>query len=78
MSAGMTDTVASGRVTQWNRDRGFGFIERDDGGGTTFVFCHIRNVVSGCDELCVGQRVRFQVAVNERNRKPEARSVEMI
>ena len=68
--------MKAGTITRWLRDRGFGFISSD--GGEVAVFVHVRNVVDRGDELQPGQRVQFELGINSRNGKPEAREVRLI
>jgi cold shock protein len=60
----------SGVVIKWMEDRGFGFLERDDGGDD--IFCHIR-AVENCQDngLEIGQRVSFDV-LTERDGRTKA------
>jgi CspA family cold shock protein len=61
-----------GKVRHWNPDRGYGFIECDDGTGDVFV--HIRDVRANVDALEIGQRVKFEVG-NDRTGRPRATNV---
>jgi CspA family cold shock protein len=56
----MSDTIEKGTVKWFNSDKGFGFIEREQGGD---VFVHFRNINStgGYRSLDEGQKVSFTV-----------------
>jgi cold shock CspA family protein len=47
--------MATGTVKHWKSDRGFGFIQPDEG---EEIFVHVRNLI-GTAELREGQRVRY-------------------
>jgi cold shock protein len=49
--------MATGIVKYFNDDRGFGFIQPDEGG--TEIFVHIRSC-GGLGKLLADQRVRFR------------------
>ncbi len=56
-----------GTVKFFNPEKGFGFIAPDDGGTDSFV--HITAVQqSGLDSLVKDQRVKFEVALDQRGR----------
>ena len=60
-----------GNVKFFDLDRGFGFIEPDDGGEDIFV--HISDMrVSGLDTLLRNQRLQFDVGSNSRNGRVKA------
>ena len=61
-----------GTVRFWDESRGFGFIEQDDG---VEIFAHVRQLVIHRESVPVGTPVEFEIAINERNQKPEARNV---
>jgi len=61
-----------GRVKFWNSERGFGFIARDDENGD--VFCHVRDLPEGMDELAVGDLVSFEL-VHGRDGRLAAKNV---
>ena len=48
-----------GIVANWNSDRAFGFIKRDD--GQPDVFVHVTQLSGGMSELAPGDRVSFEV-----------------
>jgi CspA family cold shock protein len=58
-----------GQITRWNRERGFGFIQADDG---VEYFCHICSV----RDLEPGVPVEFDLEDSERG--PRAREVVVI
>jgi CspA family cold shock protein len=62
----------TGTVTNYNADRGFGFITPDDGGRD--VFAHASNLVD-MESLEQGQRVDFEIALDERRHKSQAVNV---
>jgi cold shock protein len=55
--------VATGTVKWFNANKGFGFIEPDNGGKDVFV--HISAVEkAGLNDLREGQKVSYEVVVN--------------
>lgn len=64
------DDTFAGRVVHWDIERGFGFIERDDGEPDAFL--HLRQVAGKPDFLRIGQRVRFRMRSNQRTGRPQA------
>lgn len=63
-----------GVVKTWNDDRGFGFIEADQGGQEVFVHIKAFSVRSGRPQL--KQRVTFEVEL-QRDGKKRAKNVEI-
>jgi len=62
----------TGKVKWFNENKGYGFIERDDGGGDVFV--HYSAVQGdGFKTLAEGQKVEFDVADSEKG--PQASNV---
>jgi CspA family cold shock protein len=68
--------MATEKIVRWIDEKGFGFIERDNGGDNIFV--HIRDVDGSADALDIGQKVEFNEAVDKRRGKPEAKNVILI
>ena len=60
----------TGTVKFFNDQKGFGFIERQDGDD---VFVHVSNLSGGLDTLAEGQSVVFEVAPGRKG--PEAVNV---
>jgi CspA family cold shock protein len=67
-------TTAYGRVKTFFDDRGFGFIDRDDGADN--LFFHI-NAVANADIVPRGARVSFQIETG-RNGKLQAQNVHVV
>ena len=59
--------MATGRVLQFDKERGYGFIAADDGGED--VFLHASVYEGDSDELSPGMRVEFKVMAGDRGRK---------
>jgi CspA family cold shock protein len=60
--------VASGTVKWFNSEKGFGFIQQDDGGADVFV--HYSAIASsGYRELTEGQKVEFAVEAGQKGPK---------
>lgn len=62
-----------GKLTSWNDERGFGFIEAVHGGQAIFV--HIKAFPSGTGRPAVGQALTFEVELGP-NGKKRARAVQ--
>jgi CspA family cold shock protein len=63
--------MASGTVKWFNAQKGFGFIEPNDGSPDAFV--HISAVErSGLNELREGQKVEFELVADRRTGKMSA------
>lgn len=61
-----------GKISEWNDDRGFGFIAPSEGGAR--VFCHIKAFTDRSDRPAVGKTVTYELAKDERGR-PRANQV---
>lgn len=57
----------TGAIKTWNDDRGFGFIEADQGGQE--IFAHIKAFPSRAGRPQLGQRVTFEVELNGDGKK---------
>lgn len=67
--------MSSGTVKWFNETKGFGFIQPEDGGNDIFV--HISAVEkSGMRSLAEGQKVTFDVEVDERKGKSSATNIQ--
>lgn len=63
--------MATGTVKFFNLNRGFGFIQPDDGGKDVFV--HATAVESaGMPPLKEGQKLKYEVKTDERSNKASA------
>jgi len=59
-----------GVMARWNKEKGFGFIEPDDGGPD--VFCHANDLLDGDGSIVAGDKVRFKVELDARKGKDHA------
>ncbi len=67
-------TLTNGTVKWFNSEKGFGFIEQEDGGKDVFVhFRQINNTTGGRVSLDEGQRVTFEIGEGEKG--PQAENV---
>jgi cold shock protein len=66
----------TGSVSKWDERRGFGYV-CDDADGQE-VFCHVRHLDNNHGFLLIGQKVKFEIAINARNKKPEAVQVQLL
>ena len=66
--------MAEGTVKWFSDQKGYGFIEQDDGQD---LFVHHTGInASGFKTLNEGQRVRFEIETNEKG--PKAKNVEIL
>lgn len=56
-----------GTLSSWNDDRGFGFIEPEQGGEATFA--HIKAFLPGTGRPTVGMRVLFEVETGPKGKR---------
>ena len=69
--------MAQGTVTWFNSQKGFGFIQPDDGGKDVFV--HISAVErAGMHGLNEGQRISFDVVADRRTGKSSAENLRAV
>jgi cold shock protein len=69
--------MTKGTVKWFNYDKGFGFIQPDDGGKDAFV--HISAVQqAGLDDLREGQRVGFELVADQRSGKASAGNLQIL
>lgn len=67
--------MATGTVKWFNATKGYGFIEPDEGGNDVFV--HISAVErSGLNGLNEGDKVSYDIEVNEKNGKSSATNLQ--
>ena len=62
-----------GRITNWNDERGFGFVLPDD--GSERVFLHIKAFEQGHQRPAGDERVTYDLSCDERNRPQASRVV---
>ena len=65
--------MQQGVIKFFREDKGYGFIERDQGGD---LFVHISEVDENFDTLAKGQRVSFEEGASRRTGKLEAKNVD--
>jgi CspA family cold shock protein len=69
--------MTTGTVKWFNSQKGFGFIQPDDGGKDVFV--HISAVErAGMSSLSEGQKVSFDLVVDRKTRKSSADNLRAI
>jgi cold shock protein len=69
--------MAQGTVKWFNPDKGYGFIQPDD--GSEDVFVHMRQVESaGMHGLNEGQKIAFDVVANPKNGKSSAENLRAV
>jgi CspA family cold shock protein len=67
--------MATGTVKWFNADKGFGFIQQDDGGPDVFV--HYSAIATdGYRQLDEGQKVQFEVKQGQKG--PQADNVSVV
>jgi cold shock protein len=67
--------MSTGRIVNYDEVRRFGFILPDGGGVDVFV--HGSSVMNA-DELTKGQRVEFEIVIDDRRGKARADKVRLI
>lgn len=67
--------MATGTVKFYNTDRGYGFIQPDDGGKDVFVHATALEA-AGMHGLTEGQKVTFDVTTDARNGKTAAANLQ--
>ncbi len=66
--------LVNGTVKWFNSEKGFGFIQQEDGGKDLFVhFRQVNNPNGGRVELADGQAVSFEIGEGQKG--PEAKNV---
>ncbi len=69
--------MATGTVKWFNSDKGFGFIQPDQGGGDVFV--HISAVErAGIGSLREGQKLSFELERDQRSGKTAAAQLQLV
>ena len=69
--------MATGTVKWFNPQKGFGFIQPDDGGKDAFV--HISAVErAGMNDLREGQKISFELVTDQRSGKMSADKLQAV
>jgi CspA family cold shock protein len=69
--------MATGRVKWFNGQKGFGFIQPDDGGNDVFV--HVSAVErAGLSGLAEGQKLSFEIKVDTKRGKSSAEDLKVM
>ena len=69
--------MSKGTVKWFNNQKGFGFIQPDDGGNDVFV--HISAVErAGLSTLNEGQKVSFELVANRKTGKSSAENLQVV
>jgi len=68
--------MPGGTLKRWNGDKGFGFIQPEDGGED--VFCHVSGLLDGEGSVLEGDRVQFRLSFDERKGKDRAVDVVVV
>ena len=77
MLASQWGVMTIGTVKWYNSQRGFGFIQPDDGGQDAFV--HISAVErAGIDDLREGQKISFELVADTRSGKMSADKLQAV
>lgn len=66
--------MPTGKIKMFKEDKGFGFIQPDDGGAD--VFFHVSALRDG-DEITAGKAVTFEMGVDPKSGKIKAVSVDL-
>ena len=67
-------TLVNGTVKWFNSEKGYGFIEQENGGKDVFVhFRQVNNTSGGRVSLAEGQRVTFEIGEGQKG--PQAENV---
>jgi len=69
--------MKTGKVKSYVDKSGYGFLTPDDGGDDTFVHANQLEEV-GLETLVIGQKVSYEVLVNNKNKKTYASSIRLI
>mmetsp|Transcript_125028 Transcript_125028/g.266860 ORF Transcript_125028/g.266860 Transcript_125028/m.266860 type:complete len:146 (-) Transcript_125028:84-521(-) len=62
--------MPSGKMLRWNSDKGFGFIQPNDGGED--LFCHVSALLDGEGSVAEGDAVDFKEEFDDRKGKNRA------
>ncbi len=65
----MTNQVNTGTIKFFNEEKGFGFVQQENGQD---LFIHKSNIDNGVARLNEGDKVSFEVRTSPRTGKPEA------
>lgn len=65
----MSDQINSGTVKFFNEEKGFGFVQQENGQD---LFIHKSNIDDSVSTLNEGDKVSFEVRTSPRTGKPEA------
>ena len=66
----MTTDNFTGTIKFFNEEKGFGFVQQDNGEGDLFI--HKSNIADNIVTLNEGDKVSFEVRQSPRTGKPEA------